>query len=132
MFIIIHHLKCTYQFLYPSSNTKQFGKGMWSKEDLKNMNYKTQWEFWPEIVNTYNMFTQLGVENFDGVFAMILNNVFKYTREVNERSFLQTNLYASLTLSSKTPNTQFKVPISSPFLVILIRSFSLFYLLLTL
>ena len=30
------------------------------------------------IVNTYNMLTQLGVENFDGVFAMILNNVFKY------------------------------------------------------
>ena len=71
------------------------------------MSYKTQWEFWPEIVNTYNMFTQLGVENFDGVFAMILNNVFKYYTKGIWKKFSSNKSLHIIDLIIQ--NTQYKV-----------------------
>ena len=58
---------------------KQFGKGKCPREDLKNMSYGTQWEFWLEIANTKNTLTISPFGNFGTIpFTTLMSTSIPY------------------------------------------------------
>ena len=95
MIIVCHHLSPQMHLPIPLAIFKyeQFGKGKYPREDLKNMSYKTQWEFWLGITNTQNTLTispfgNFGTKPFTTLMSTSIPIPLSY--KVHTHSFSQT------------------------------------------